>query len=388
MRGFIFLLLLVLIPAGGYYAYTHYYKPMPIAGDLQGGAPPEAMAMMMVPQVDVAEVLQKEIALWKEFSGRLVAVEYAEVRPRVAGEIETVDFKDGALVKKGDVLFTIDPRPYKAEFDRASAQLTLAKNDFVRAEKLFKEKAISKGDFDQRQSALKVAEAAEALARLNLGYTQVLAPIDGRVGRVEITAGNLVPTGEVVLTTIASVSPIYADFEMDEKTFLTFVQAEAGKAGGAGALPVELGLSTEEGTPHKGYIDSFDNRLNPASGTIRVRAVFDNPEGALVPGLFARVRLAGAAPESVSLVTDRAIGTDQNKKFLLVLGAGDTVEYREVTLGGMVEGFSIITSGLNAGDRVIVNGLQKARPGAPVKPNIISMQEADTPPSPPSGAPH
>jgi multidrug efflux system membrane fusion protein len=353
------------------------------------GPPPGAdMAAMMnaPPPVGVAAAVSREVQLWHEFSGRLSAVDRAEIRPRVSGAIDAVHFIDGAQVAKGDLLFTIDQRPYAAEVNRAQgalasaeAQAKLSRTEAERSERLLKEKAVSQRDFDEKQNALSVAEAnlksaqaALEAAQLNLDYTEIRAPIAGRVGRAEVTEGNLVGQGQPVLTTIVSANPIYADFEMDEATFLEYSKF----SGKPENIPVELGLATETGTPHTGHIESFDNALDNASGTIRVRAVFDNEDGALVPGLFARLLVGSAAPVSAVLIDDSAIGTDQNKKFVMVVGKDNKVEYREISPGPMADGLRVVDEGLNAGEKIVVSGLQRARAGMPVKPEMVEMGAA------------
>jgi multidrug efflux system membrane fusion protein len=362
------------------------------------GGPPGGMMMGGAATVEVAEVAPKDVQLWNEFSGRLVAVDAAEIRPRVSGPIESVNFKNGAQVAKDDPLFVIDPAPYRAEADRqqgqlasAQAQQALAETQFARAEGLFRTKAISQSEYDQRQNdlnvaraAVKSAEAALEAAKLNLDYTQVKAPIAGRAGRAEVTVGNMVQAGPnaPMLTMIASINPIYADFDMDEATYLHYA-----KENGADRthIPVQLGLATEKGTPHEGHIESFDNRLDPASGTIRVRAVFENPDGVLVPGLFARIRMADAGTSNVLLVNDRAIGTDQDKKFVLTVNADNKTEYRQVKLGPPAEGLRVVEEGLQAGDKVIISGLLPTiRPGMPVIPQAVAM---DAPPHVPNAGP-
>jgi multidrug efflux system membrane fusion protein len=363
-------------------------------------APPQ-MSFGAVP-VDVAEVTEHEVLMWHEFSGRLVAVEQAVVQPRVAGQVEAVHFKNGALVKKGDLLFTIDQRPYRTELEQqegamasAEASAKLAQTEFTRAEALYKDKAVSQREFDTRQNALNVAEAglksaAAALerARLNMDYTEVKAPIDGRVGRAEVTVGNMVEAAGMgmatTLTTIVSESPIYADFEMDEATYLQYSRQ---KDGGA-SIPVKLGLASSTDTPYEGHIESFDNKIDAGSGTIRVRAIFDNPDGKLVPGLFARIRIGGDAKEKALLVNDRAVGTDQDKKFVLVLGNDNMLQYRPVRIAGSVEGLRVVTEGLQAGDKVVISGLNmKVHPGMPAQPNLVPMDAPASAPPAEQGAP-
>ncbi len=298
------ILILLLVLGISYDVYRWHEAPAgaPDAAAMAGGGD--------AAPVGVAVVIGKDVQLWNEFSGRLTAVDQSEVRPQVGGVIESVHFTDGAKVSKGDLLFTIDQRPYAADLDRAkgvlasaTATATLARKEASRADRLVKDKAISEHDFDQRKSAADVADAnqksaqaAFETAQLNFDYTTIRAPIAGRAGRVEITAGNLVQASPnaPLLTTIVSDGTIYADFDMDEVSFLQYIHSASGNVNN---IPVELGLAAETGTPHTGHIQSFDNRINTSSGTIRVRAVFDNADGALVPGMFARL-LVGSAGES------------------------------------------------------------------------------------------
>lgn len=319
------------------------------------------------------------------------------MRPQVPGTIVSVNFKDGALVRKGDVLFVIDPRPYQAEVDRAAAQLAAAQarngyaqSDWQRAQRLIGDNAIAKRDYDEKQNAareatanLKAAEAALETARINLGYTRIVAPVAGRVSRAEITLGNVVSAGASAapLTTLVSVSPIYASFDADEQTYLQYINgARDGRK-----VPVELGLANETGYSRSGTIDSVDNRLDTSSGTIRVRARFDNADGTLVPGLYARVRVGGSEPHPALLVDDAAINTDQDKKFVFVVDPQGRVSYREVQPGMQHGTRRVIVGGLSAGDRVIVNGTQRVRPGEQVKPHMVPMTGSDTPAVPLAG---
>jgi RND family efflux transporter MFP subunit len=339
--------------------------------------------------VTVAQVLRQEITEWDEFTGRFQAVDAVEVRPRVAGYIERVAFTEGKEVKRGDVLFEIDPRPYAAELARAEAQLqqartraALAGSDLERAQRLVTVQAISREEFDSRSSAkaegeaaVRAAEAAVASARLNLEWTKVRAPISGRVSRAEVTPGNLVQAAPAatLLTSVVSLDPVYVYFDADEQTYLKY--AALTRAGSCnGRQEVLLGLANEDGTfPHKGYVDFVDNQLDPASGTIRLRAVFSNRERLFTPGLFARLKLVGSARHDANLVVDRAIGTDQDRKFVLVLKPDSTVEYRSVKLGPLVDGLRVVTSGVSGGEPVVVNGLQRARPGMRVAATSAPM---------------
>ena len=363
------------------------------------GAPP-AMP------VSVAAVAESDVNAWDEFSGRLEAVERVDVRSRVAGAVQAVHFREGALVKKGDLLITIDPAPYAAEAERAEAQvaaaqarLTHAQGDHARAQRLWDDRAISQREYDDRLNGLREAEAnlraAQAqreAARLNLGYTQVRAPVAGRIGRLEVTVGNLVAAGPgaPVLTTLVSVSPIYASFDTDEQTV---VRALGSLPGGSSAralierIPVQMGTSGSNETPYQGHLQLIDNQVDARSGTIRVRAAFDNKDGTLIPGQFARIRLGQAQATKALLVNERAVGTDQSKKFVLVVGADNKAEYREVTLGASVNGLRVVKGGLKGGERIVVSGLQRVRPGALVQPNPVSMEaKAEVPPAHEAGA--
>jgi RND family efflux transporter MFP subunit len=340
------------------------------------------------PSVTVAPVERREIVEWEEFTGRAEPVDSVEVRPRVSGYIQEVRFQSGQLVKKGEVLFVIDPRWHQAEFDRRQAeaerarvQLENAKREADRAEQLLAHKAISVEEADGRVSrfheakaALLAAEAARDSAKLDLEYTQVRAPIDGRVSRALLTEGNYVSgtAGAATrLTTIVSVNPVYVYADMDEDSLLKF-NALASKqkleANSDGRVPVELQLGDEHDFSHHGYIESFDNQLNPNTGSILLRAVFPNNDGRIVPGLFARIRVPLSARHPAVLVLERAIGTDQAQKYVLTLTPTNTVAYQSVQLGPLVDGMRVIRSGLEAGEQVVVNGLQRVRPGMSVKP--------------------
>lgn len=358
----------------------------PSAQATAGAAQPQAVP------VSVAAVLQQDISLWDEFSGRLEAVQRVDIRPRVAGAVQAVHFREGSLVKQGDLLITVDPAPYAAEVDRADAQVAAAqarvsytRSELERATRLLQESAIAQREHDERQNAqreadanLRAAQAALQAARLNLGYTQVRAPVAGRVGRIEVTVGNLVASGAgaPVLTTLVSVSPIYASFDSDEQIVVKALQdLKSGTSARAliERIPVQMGTGTSGGTPHAGKLQLIDNQVDAKSGTVRVRAVFDNADGDLIPGQFARIRMGQARSSQAILINERAVGTDQNKKFVLVVGEGNKAEYREITLGAPVEGLRVVTSGLKAGETIIVNGLQRVRPGAVVAPQSVPM---------------
>lgn len=345
------------------------------------------------PQVTVAAVLEREINEWDEFTGRMQAVETVEIRPRVSGQVQRVAFEEGKEVKKGDVLFVIDPRPYRAELDRAAAELertrtraALATRDLERARFLIEKQAISQEEFDLRtssleenQAAIRAAEAQVADASLDVEWATVRSPIDGRVGRAEVTEGNLVESGPgeaTLLTTVVSLDPMYVYFEGDEQTYLRYGQlARSGSRASSRDVenPIFLGLANEEGFPHEGYVDFVDNQLDPSTGTIRARAVFSNADRLFTPGLFARLKLVGSGRYTARLIRDSAIGTDQDKKFVLVLQPDSTVEYRRIEPGRVVEGLRIVTSGLEGGEKIVVNGLQRVRSGIKVNPSEEPM---------------
>jgi len=347
-------------------------------GEAQQSPPP--------PSVTVAPVEQREIVEWNEFTGRIEPVESVEVRPRVSGYIQEVRFRSGQLVKKGDVLFGIDPRWHQAAFDqrqaeaeRAKVQLENSGREANRTTQLLANKAISTEEADARvarfqeaKAALLAAEAARDSAKLDLEYTQVRAPIDGRVSRALLTEGNYVSGlagAASLLTTLVSVDPVYVYADVDEDTLLKFnrlLHATKLETNRDGKIPVELQLADEQDFPHQGHIESFDNRLDPNTGSILLRAVFPNADGRIVPGLFARIRVPLSERHPALLVSESAIGTDQAQKYVLTLTATNTVAYQSVTLGPVVDGKRIIRSGLQAGDQIVVNGLQRVRPGMPV----------------------
>ncbi|MGJ7486628.1 efflux RND transporter periplasmic adaptor subunit [Variovorax sp. LT2P21] len=356
---------------------------------------PAATAPRATP-VSVATVAQTEITAWDEFSGRLEAVERVDVRSRVAGAVQSVHFREGSLVKKGDLLITIDPAPYAAEVDRAEAQVASAqaraafsRSEQERSKRLWDERAIAQRELDERTNAgreaeasLRAAQASLQSARLNLGYTQVKAPVAGRIGRIEVTVGNLVAAGPgaPVLTTLVSVSPIYASFDADEQIVGKALKDMAGSGASTRTpleqIPVQMGTAATEGTPFAGKLQLIDNQVDARSGTVRVRAAFDNKDGSLIPGQFARIRMGQAHTSRVVLVNERAVGTDQNKKFVMVVNGENKTEYREVTLGAPANGLRVVTQGLKPGERVVVNGLQHVRPGALVEPTVVPMDAA------------
>src|SRR5947208_13852946 len=333
------------------------------------------------PSVTVAQVERKEVIEWDEFTGRTEAVESVGVRPRVSGYIQEVRFQSGQLVRKGDVLFLIDPRWHRADFDRRQAEfeqaevrLENAKREADRTPQLLANKAISTEESDARQAryqeakaAALAAQAALDSAKLDLDHTQVRAPIDGRVSRALLTEGNYVngvAGAATLLTTLVSVNPIYVYADIDENSLLKFnalAQAKKLETNGDGRIPVELQLADEQEFPHQGFIESFDNRLDPNTGSILLRAVFPNADGRILPGLFARIRIPLTERHPAVLVDERAIGTDQAQKFVLTLTGTNTVAYRSVTLGPLIDGRRLIRSGLEAGEKIVVNGLQRVR---------------------------
>ncbi|MCU8012007.1 efflux RND transporter periplasmic adaptor subunit [Shewanella sp. SM74] len=346
------------------------------------------------PMVDVAQVLHERVTEWDEFTGRLQAPESVTLIPRVSGYIDSVNFKEGALVKKGDVLFRIDPSVFEVEVARLKADLAsalsaeqLATNDFERAHKLFDQKAVSAELLDtresnKRQTAAAVASVKAALMRaeLDLAYTQVQAPIDGRVSYANVTAGNYVTAGQSVLTSLVSTASMYAYFDVDEQTYLKYVKLTAEKKRNdprAGDNPVYMALANERDYQHIGMVDFVDNAMDKQTGTIRVRASFDNEDNSLLPGLFARLRTAGSGAYEGILIDDKAVGTDLNNKFVLVVGADGLVEYRGVTLGEKVQGLRIVTQGLMAEDKIVVNGMQRVRPKMQIDPHMVEMVDSD-----------
>jgi multidrug efflux system membrane fusion protein len=352
--------------------------------------------------ITAAAVIERAVTETQEFSGRLEAVEHVDIRARVGGFITAVNFKPGSLVKKGEVLFVIDTRPYQAEASRAEAALgsarakaDLAKLELARADRLLADKAIAQREFDEKASGLKeldanvrAAQAGYEAAKLNLAYTQVTSPIDGRVSKAEVTTGNLVDSA-AVLTSVVSNKDIYASFDGDEATYL-----RVGHAAQKGApVIVKVGLAGEEGFPHEGKLEFVDNRLDTATGSVRMRATFVNADNLLVPGLFARVQLGSASggQTKTTLISDRAVGTDQNRKFVYVVKADNTADYRAVTLGPMIDGLRVVRDGVKPGEKIIVNGLQRVHPGAPVTATIVAMDaDPDAPaadPKAPAPAP-
>ena len=354
-----------------------------------GDAAASKPAAQQAPQVTVAKVIVRPVATAHTYTGRLKAVDTVAVRPRVSGYITKVAFNEGAMVHKGQLLFRIDPRPYQAEVDRLKADLAaahsslkLARGNAERGDKLIRKHYISSQQHDaldstERNAAAKVAATRAQLktARLNLDFTYVRAPIDGRVSNVRITSGNLVTSADV-LTEVVSVDPLYAYFNVDENAYLSLLdhgQANAHGSGSATHAPVLMGLADETGFPHDGHVDFVDNRVDADSGTIRLRAVFDNPDGTLVPGLFARLRLPSGPAQPTVLIDPRAIGTDLNNRFVYVVDKQGKAAYRKVETGALFHGLRVVAKGLKPGDRIVIDGLQRVRPGQPVQAKLVPM---------------
>ena len=355
-------------------------------------APPPPAAPAGPPPVSVATALEREVQVSDEFPGRIEAIETVAIRARVNGYLQSIHFKPGSEVTRGTQLFVIDPRPFAARLAEAEAalanteaQLALARTEKVRQARMLADRATSQRDYDAAVAALQGFEAARRAnlaaiesARLNLEYTRVLAPIDGRVGREEITVGNLVQgdaPDSPVLTTMVSVDPVYVSFEADEHAYLKYIAA-----GREAPLNVEVGLADETGFPHQARLEFIDNQVAATTGTVRMRAVLANPERRFTPGLFARVRLhATGTAERAVLVADRAIGTDQSKRYVLVVGRDNVANYREVRIGRQVGALRVVTSGLEAGEVIVVSGLQRVRPGSPVTPQSVPMEEPPAP---------
>ncbi len=390
-RWFVLAIVLVAAVGGGY-----VYFQAPVKASPAGPAEPPAMP------VSVATVIERRITEWDEFSGRLEAIERVDVRSRVAGYIESIHFAAGAIVARGDTLFVIDPKPFAAEVARAEAALAaararvaLATSELARAQRLLGDNAIAEREFEERQNAqrdtnasVQAAQASLDVARLNLGYTRITAPISGRVSRAEVTVGNLVAAGAggPALTSIVSISPMYATFEADEQTFLKYAAVARSSERGAKRIPIHMGLANEVGHPRPGSIEFVDNRLDPQSGTIRVRAVFENKDGLLTPGLFARLKMGGGGEKNAALINDRAVGTDQSKKFVLVVREDKRLDYREVKLGPVVDGLRVVRDGVAPGEQIVVNGVQRVRPGMLIAPTEMQMDAISVPASR-SGAP-
>lgn len=355
---------------------------------VNAGAPP-------APQVSVAQVISQRVTPWDEFTGRLQAPQTVALRPRVSGYIEEVVFSEGELVKQGQVLFTIDASAFIAQVERLQAEVVdaksrsvLAKLELERGQRLQKQQAISQEELDNRQARfqqslanVQARKAALSNAQIDLDHTSVKAPIDGRVSRALITKGNYVTAGQSDLTTLVSTDRIYAYFDADESTYLKYSQQTRD-----GSRPeasehktlVLMGLVTDNDFPHSGHIDFIDNQINSRTGTIPVRAVFNNVDGRFTPGAFARIKLGGSASYQGVLIDDKAVGTDLNNKFVMVLDENNTVQYRAVTLGQKQYNLRLISDGLSAGDTIVTNGLQRIRPGATVNPTVVPMTDEAT----------
>ncbi len=350
-------------------------------------------AVPQAPAVSAADVVVKSISQWDSFNGRIEAVESVQLRPRVSGYIDKVNYTDGQEVKKGEVLFTIDDRTYRAALEQAQATLTraktqasLARSEANRTDKLVNTNVVSREEWEQRRSAaaqaqadIRAAQAAVDAAQLNLDFTKVTAPIDGRASRALITSGNLVTAGDSasVLTTLVSLKTVYVYFDVDEATYLHYQNlARSGQGASSNhlALPVEIGLVGEGGYPHQGKVDFLDNQLTPSTGTIRMRALLDNAQRQFTPGLFARVRLPGSAEFKATLVDDKAVLTDQDRKYVYIVDKEGKAQRRDITPGRLAAGLRIVQQGLNPGDKVIVDGLQKVfMPGMPVNAKTVPM---------------
>ncbi len=336
--------------------------------------------------VEVVVIKEQPVRIWKNFSGRLTAVDFVEIRPQASGLITEVRFKDGQLVNKGDILYIIDSRPYKAAVMKAKADLVIALNrqdlaekEYRRAQKLIKTKMISQRIYDERiniklvsESTVKSAKAQLSKAKIDLGYAYIKAPVSGRVSRTEVTIGNLVSAGSSapLLTSIVSNDSIYADFEVDEQTYLKYMQQGSFNKSITKKIPVELRLQSNE-VVYRGEIYAFDNRIDPTSGTIRARAIFDNSQGRLLPGMYARMRLGSPSENNIILLSERAIGTDQNRKFVYVVNRENKTTYREVKLSDNIGGRRVVNFGLKPGEKVIIRGLMRVRPNMLVKPTVV-----------------
>ena len=360
------------------------------------GESAQPAAALAPPAVSVATVVSRQIQDSDEFTGRFEAVERVEIRPRVSGYIASVNFVQGREVSKGDVLFVIDPRPYEASLQQAQAQLaqarsqlTLATSEQDRAIKLVAAHAISREELESRDAALQQAnanvagaQAAVDTAALNVSFTRVTSPITGVVSKAEITTGNLVTSGQTLLTTVVSVDPIYVSFQGDEQGFLNFMNYARDGGDADATHPVFVGLANEEGYPHQGAMAFVDNEIDAATGTVRARGRLDNHDHQFTPGMFARVKVTGTKTFAALLINESAVGTDQGLKYVLRVGSGSTIEYRQVKLGPIVDGLRVVREGLNVGDTIVVNGLQHVRPGMTITPQRVAMGEEhlrDTP---------
>ncbi len=350
-----------------------------------------AAGMPPPPEVSVAQVLSKQVSEWDDFTGRVTAIETVELRPRVSGYVERVAYQEGQEVKKGDLLFVIDQRRYKAQLDQAQADLEraraearLAQTQDARAQTLVEAKAISREEFETRRAAttqgnaaVRAAEAAVANAQLDLQFTQVRSPINGRAGRAAVTEGNLAQADSTLMTTLVSQDPVFVYFEADEQSFLRYQALARDGKRAQSQNPVRVGLANEQGYPHEGTVDFTDNQVDAATGTIRARAVLRNPDRIFTPGLFARVQLEGSSSVKAMLIDEKAVLTDQDRKYVYVLGPKNAATRKDVQLGRIVDGLRVVNSGLAPTDKVIVHGVQKVFfPGMPVSPKQIAMGAA------------
>ncbi|MEO8002818.1 MAG: efflux RND transporter periplasmic adaptor subunit [Arenimonas sp.] len=356
------------------------------------------------PQVNVAQVVQKKVQLWDEFSGRIEAVDTVELRPRVSGYLAAVHFREGSEVRRGQLLFSIDDREYRAAAEsaranvaRAQSRVALARTELARSERLIKEQATSQGELDQRrgelqqaQADLSSAQASVTQAQLNLSFTQITSPINGRIGAALVKPGNLVSPGTSLLSTVVTLDPIYVTFDGDEQVYLKYQQMSQNgqrQSSRDARNPVQVGLANETGYPHKGEMVFVDNQLNAGTGTIRAKAELPNPDGVFTPGLFARVRLLGSGEQSVLLIHEMAVSTDQDRKFVYVLGDKNATVRKDVVLGENVDGLRVVRKGLDPKDIVVVNGVRKIfYPGAPVAPITVPMDKPDQAPPAPADA--
>jgi len=368
-----------------------------VAAFMTGCARNEAATPNVMPAVEVgvAEVISRPVTDFDQYTGRIRAIQRVEIRPRVSGFISSVNFSEGREVKQGDILFIIDPRPYEAELKRAQAQLqhditaaNLARIERDRAEKLLSQRAISQEQYDTRvttheqaQANVLASQAAVDTAQLNVSFTQVRAPINGRVGKAEITAGNLVANGATLLTTIVSQDPVYVEFQADEQTYLKHVRPDKQTANkktqgsnDAESNALWVGLASETGYPHQAKLEFVNNELDVATGAINIRGVLSNPDRKFVPGMFARVKFPQSTRHDAILIRDAAIGTDQNVRFVFVVNADNQIEYRAIKPGSLIDDLREVEEGLKPGERIVVNGLQRVRPGAPVTPQQVAME--------------
>jgi membrane fusion protein, multidrug efflux system len=359
------------------------------------GGPPQ----MPPPAVSVAEVVQRAVVEWDPYEGRITAIESVELRPRVSGYLAGVHFREGSQVAKGALLFTVDDREYRAALDsarantaRAATRVDVARIEAERAEKLRAGRAISDEELESRRGELRQAEADLAAARaqerqaaLNVEFTRITAPITGVASSARVRPGNLVNAGETLLTTVVSSDPIYVEFEGDERMYLRYqAMARRGERPSSrdARNPVRVGLADEDGYPHQGEMVFVDNALEPGTGTIRARAQLSNKDGIFTPGMFARVQLQGGGPRDALLINDRAVLTDQDRKYVYVVGADNLAQRRDVVLGARADGLRIVKSGVAAGDRVVVNGVRKIFfPGMPVAPTLVPMDRPDEAPA-------